>query len=81
MYSCLSSVRAAKLPAGATPLPHVAARLGADAMTLSHQAADRLVGEPAARGRGDGTFSTNAPEGWLAMCRLTLFHGFTLFHG
>jgi TetR/AcrR family transcriptional regulator, mexCD-oprJ operon repressor len=51
-----------------------AARLSADAMARSHQAAARQVAELVTRGRSDGTFRTDVPESWLVACCFALFH-------
>jgi AcrR family transcriptional regulator len=51
-----------------------AARLSADAMTRSHQAARHQVAELVTRGRSDGTFRTDVPESWLVACCFALFH-------
>lgn len=51
-----------------------AARLSADAMTRSHQAARHQVAELVARGRNDGTFRTDVPGSWLVACCFALFH-------
>jgi len=51
-----------------------AARLSADAMARSHQAARQPVAELVARGRSDGTFRRDVPESWLVTCCFALFH-------
>jgi len=50
------------------------ARLSADAMARSHQAAGHQLAELVARGRRDGTFRTDVPESWLVTSCLALFH-------
>ncbi len=51
-----------------------AARLSADAMARSHQAAHQQVAELVSRGRRDGTFRADVPESWLVTCCFALFH-------
>lgn len=51
-----------------------AARLSADAMTRSHQAAVGQITELVTRGRHEGAFRTDVPENWLVTCCLALFH-------
>ena len=51
-----------------------AARLSADAMARSHQAAQHKVAELVSRGRRDGAFRIDVPENWLVTCCFALFH-------
>jgi AcrR family transcriptional regulator len=51
-----------------------AARLSADAIARSHHGARHQIAELVARGRRDGTFRGDVPEGWLVTCCFALFH-------
>src|SRR5262249_29688613 len=43
-----------------------AARLSADAMARSHQAAHQQIADLVSRGKRDGTFRSDVPDSWLA---------------
>ena len=51
-----------------------AARLPADAIARSHHGARHQIAELVSRGRRDGTFRSDVPEGWLVTCCFALFH-------
>jgi len=51
-----------------------AARLSADAIARSHHGARHQIAELVRRGRRDGTFRADVPEGWLVTCCFALFH-------
>jgi AcrR family transcriptional regulator len=51
-----------------------AARLSADAMVRSHQAAHARVADLIERGRRDGSFRTDLPAGWLVTATFALIH-------
>jgi len=51
-----------------------AARLPADAIARSHHGAVHQITELVTRGRNDGTFRADVPEGWLVTCCFALFH-------
>jgi hypothetical protein len=59
---------------GSNAAEAAAARLRADAMARSHQAARQPVAELVTRGRSDGTFRRDVPESWLVTCCFALLH-------
>jgi TetR/AcrR family transcriptional regulator, mexCD-oprJ operon repressor len=52
----------------------VAGRLSPDAVTRTHQAAHRAIGDLIERGQADGSFRTDLPAGWLTAACIALIH-------